>query len=347
MRTRDLDEAVAAVTEVYCEHRVRVTDAARSVDVRLEVARPTTQPVVELSYGAPVHIDAGAFPRLFLIMHCAGGAARARQAGREARWQAGGTLPFSAGLDTELWFDRAFVQRGVRLGAEQLETLCARWLGHPLAQPLRFSLHAFSPQLEQVWQRTLAYLWAFESHGRSLVGAAKASFDEYLLTLLLHQHPHNYSDDLQTTPAPPVPRLVRRAERYMVDHADAAITVSDVAAELGVSVRSLQEGFRRCRSTTPIAFLRQVRLQRVRDELLRRDCTTGVTAVALRFGFAHLGRFSAYYRAAFGESPSVTWRRVHGRRAPAPPTPRWSEADAVGARDAPTEGAASAAQRCA
>lgn len=344
MRTRDLDEAVAAVTEVYCEHRVRVTDAACSVDVRLEVARPTTQPMVELSYGAPVHIDAGAFPRLFLIMHCAGGAARARQAGREARWQEGGTLPFSAGLETELWFDRAFVQRGVRLGAEQLETLCARWLGYPLTQPLRFSLHAFSPQLEQVWQRTLAYLWAFESNGRSLVGAAKASFDEYLLTLLLHQHPHNYSDDLQAPPAPPVPRLVRRAERYMIDHADAAITVSDVAAELGVSVRTLQEGFRRCRSTTPIAVLRQARLQRVRDELLRRDCTIGVTAVALRFGFAHLGRFSASYRAAFGESPSVTWRRVHGARAPAPPAPGRSEADAVGSRHAPTEGGAGAAQ---
>jgi transcriptional regulator GlxA family with amidase domain len=98
----------------------------------------------------------------------------------------------------------------------------------------------------------------------------------------------------------------------MIDNADAPITVSDVSAELGISVRSLQAGFRQWRSTTPNAFLRQVRLQRVRDELLRGDAETSVTATALRFGFAHFGRLSASYRAAFKELPSATLRRGRG-----------------------------------
>jgi AraC-like DNA-binding protein len=50
-------------------------------------------------------------------------------------------------------------------------------------------------------------------------------------------------------------------------------------------------------------------LQRVRDQLLHADESTNVTAVAMRYGFSHLGRFSAYYTATFGESPSVTLRR--------------------------------------
>src|SRR6185503_8458611 len=101
----------------------------------------------------------------------------------------------------------------------------------------------------------------------------------------------------------PVPGIVRRAERYISDNAQAPITVSDVAAHLGVSLRSLQAGFRQWRETTPNVYLRQVRLQLVRDELLRSEADANVTAVAMRHGFAHLGRFSAQYRAAFGEHP--------------------------------------------
>jgi transcriptional regulator GlxA family with amidase domain len=55
--------------------------------------------------------------------------------------------------------------------------------------------------------------------------------------------------------------------------------------------------------------LRQIRLQLVREELLRSDKATNVTAIAVRHGFMHLGRFSAQYRAAFGEGPSATLRR--------------------------------------
>jgi transcriptional regulator GlxA family with amidase domain len=104
-----------------------------------------------------------------------------------------------------------------------------------------------------------------------LSDVAKAAFDEYPLTLLLHQHPPNYSDEIAQTEPGAVPRLVRRAERFMMDNAETPITVSDVAAELGISVRSLQAGFHQWRSMTPMAFLRSVRLQRARDDLLRSE----------------------------------------------------------------------------
>jgi transcriptional regulator GlxA family with amidase domain len=162
---------------------------------------------------------------------------------------------------------------------------------------------------ERIWRRTLSYLWSTEDGGVVLTGAARAAFDEYLLTLLLQQHAHNYSEVMaEDTPAP-VPGLIRRAERFMADNAATPITVSDVAAHLGTSLRSLQAGFRQWRATTPNAFLRRARLQLVRDELLRSDAEVNVTTMALRYGFSHLGRFSAYYRATFGEMPSETLRR--------------------------------------
>jgi len=89
----------------------------------------------------------------------------------------------------------------------------------------------------------------------------------------------------------------------MVDNAATPITVSDVAAHLSMSLRSLQAGFRQWRATTPNVFLRQARLQLVRDELLRSGAESNATTTALRYGFSHLGRFTGYYQAEFGESP--------------------------------------------
>ncbi|UPJ48932.1 helix-turn-helix domain-containing protein [Bradyrhizobium sp. 200] len=122
----------------------------------------------------------------------------------------------------------------------------------------------------------------------------------------------------------PVPGLIRRAERFMAENAARPITVLDVAAHLGISLRSLQAGFRQWRSTTPNVFLRRLRLQLVRDGLQRSNAELNVTMLALRYGFSHLGRFSGYYRVTFGEMPSETLRR---RRATSIARPRSSSAE--------------------
>jgi AraC-like DNA-binding protein len=314
MRTQDLDEAIETVTKIFCPHTVEVVGRAQKVDVRLEVKHPTYQPVVELSYDADVRIETG-FSR-FLMMHAGSGAASTVQEGRIAEWRRGQTMPFSAGFQTQLRFDQRCMQRCVRLDTEKLEQLCARWLGRPLEQPLRFDLRPFSEDLEQTWQRSLSYLRSIEGGCLPLAPAAKVAFDEFLLTLLLHHHPHNFSEEMAGSVPTPVPGLVRRAERFMAENAKAPITVSDVAEHLGVSLRSLQAGFRSWRNSTPSEFLRQVRLERARDDFLRLDGDVSVTTVALRYGFSHLGRFSAYYQSVFGEPPSATLRRGRssGRR---------------------------------
>lgn len=306
MRTRDLDEAVQEVTKLFCPHTVEVLGRGRTIDLRLEVKHPATfLPVVEFGYEAPVRIDTNVSQ--LLVMHCARGSAAAMQQGRTAEWRRGQTMPFSVGLETQLQFGPHFVSECVLLDIGKLETLCSRWLGRPLDRRLRFALRPFSEDLEPVWQRSLAYLRSIQ--GMRLAPAAKVAIDEVLLTLLLHQHPHNFSEELARPSPAPVPSLVRKAERFMADHAEAPIAVSDVAEHLGVSLRTLQAGFRNWRDTTPTAVLRRLRLQRVHEDLLRSDREGDVTTVALRYGFSHLSRFSAHYRSAFGETPSATLRR--------------------------------------
>ena len=54
-------------------------------------------------------------------------------------------------------------------------------------------------------------------------------------------------------------------------------------------------------------------LDKLRNELLGSDgARVSLADLAMRWGFAHQGRFSAEYRQRFGEAPSATLRRLHG-----------------------------------
>src|SRR5271170_3553568 len=73
MRTRNLDEAIDAVSKVYCPHAIEIVGPARNIDAVVEVAHPKSHPLVAPSHSTAVKIDAGNLPQLFLMMHCARG----------------------------------------------------------------------------------------------------------------------------------------------------------------------------------------------------------------------------------------------------------------------------------
>lgn len=103
------------------------------------------------------------------------------------------------------------------------------------------------------------------------------------------------------------PPLLRRAIAYIEANADRDIALIDIAEAIYVTPRALQYMFRRHLDVSPMGYLRRVRLDHARQQLLNADpATTTVQAVAARWGFAHTGRFAAAYRHAFGEYPSDT-----------------------------------------
>lgn len=140
----------------------------------------------------------------------------------------------------------------------------------------------------------------------------RANMQELLLSAMITGVPHDQHHLLAPSTPPISPAYVRRAEAYIAEHAAEAITVSGVATSLGVSVRALQAGFRRYRGTSPRQFLLERRLDLARQQLLRPGPATTVAVVAANTGYAHVGRFSAAYRARFDEMPKETLRRGRG-----------------------------------
>lgn len=89
-------------------------------------------------------------------------------------------------------------------------------------------------------------------------------------------------------------RRLRLAAEYVHAHAQEPITSADVALTSGLHPRSLQAQMSEHLGTSPTSYVRTVRLDRVRQDLLSgRPGETRVTEVARRWCFGNLGRFSA------------------------------------------------------
>lgn len=93
-------------------------------------------------------------------------------------------------------------------------------------------------------------------------------------------------------------------------------SIVDICAQTGASARTLQYAFREVMQLTPVAYLRILRLNKVRSALRAATTTDAtVTRIATDWGFFHLGEFARDYLHLFGEYPSETLSRTLSRAA--------------------------------
>ncbi|HEX4560114.1 MAG TPA: helix-turn-helix transcriptional regulator [Mycobacterium sp.] len=105
------------------------------------------------------------------------------------------------------------------------------------------------------------------------------------------------------------PLLLRRAMEFMDANAANDIAITDIAEAIHVTPRAVQYMFRRHLDTTPLQYLRRMRLHLAHLELSAADrMHDTVTEIAARWGFAHTGRFAVLYRQTYGQSPHTTLR---------------------------------------
>jgi AraC-like DNA-binding protein len=183
----------------------------------------------------------------------------------------------------------------------------------PGQAPVRFTGYdAVSAQARTQWTDTCSYLREnlLADPGASAAPLVAASAARLLVATALATFPNNaLTDPTVEDRHDGSPATLRRAVAFIDEHAHQDIAVADVAAAAHVTIRAVQLAFRRHLDTTPTQYLRRVRLDHARSQLLTADPEReSVTAVAYRWGFTSSSRFAAYYRTAFGVSPSATLR---------------------------------------
>lgn len=102
-------------------------------------------------------------------------------------------------------------------------------------------------------------------------------------------------------------RLLSRAREYVLENMSEPLTVLDLCNQLHVSRRTLQNAFHAILGIGPNAWLKRIRLNAVRRELISPwSQSTTVKDAAMQWGFWHLGQFATDYQQLFAEKPSLT-----------------------------------------
>ena len=104
-------------------------------------------------------------------------------------------------------------------------------------------------------------------------------------------------DRLQTTNS-----IVLRAVALMEQNKNDAMTISELADHIRVSLRSLERLFKRELNTSPNRFYRDIRLARARGLLQQTDLS--ILEIAIACGFSSSAVFSRNYREMYGTLPS-------------------------------------------
>lgn len=105
--------------------------------------------------------------------------------------------------------------------------------------------------------------------------------------------------------------IVNRVRDLTLSSSGYPLTIGELCATLRISRRTLNHAFARVIGVTPVAYMRNVRLHRIRAELQSTPYQVSTIAnVATKWGFWHMSLFSRYYRELFGECPNETLERA-------------------------------------
>lgn len=308
----ELDQVREHIAQTYCPHDLSMTRRGERLDAWLNHKRLSKVGLGAVSYGAEVSIEGIQDQDMLLMMRPVRGAAEIGARQQVIQSHAGRASVINTLDLRRMRWSQDCAQQVIQIDNKALDHHAMMMMGRPLSQPLSFAQEMPVGAGGPGWWR-YASLLADELSAAQQCGsrAVVDSLETLLILKLLESQPNNYSEHLKPQPCKIAPHHVRRVEQFILANAEQPITLEQLVELSGVSARALFDGFRRFRGTSPMAYLKAVRLERARQDLL--DATPGetVTGIACRWGFYQFGRFAGQYKRMFGELPSDTLRKLN------------------------------------
>ena len=103
-------------------------------------------------------------------------------------------------------------------------------------------------------------------------------------------------------------RCVKRAKAILHESDEPRLTLTDIAAQMGVTPIHLTQAFKRSEGIPLYRYQTQLRMSRALAELPERD---DITDLALELGYSSHSHFTAAFRSAVGVTPSEYRRGAH------------------------------------
>ncbi|CAN5154878.1 hypothetical protein BH10PSE12_BH10PSE12_17770 [soil metagenome] len=309
-QSADPDEVVDYVGRSLAPHRMDMRDPAQ-MTAKLSCFEVAPAELVDIQYGTDVWIDAGELTSHFLIHAAVQGCSTFWTGGVEGQMRMDNLHISSPGAPIKFHMTPECRNLTVRLTAAAFEDYLTRVMNIPVGRPLIFyPERAGGTELPTAWRSLLNHLVILSTTTPMLMRNPRTQrqYATIMLELLLNNYPNSYSDQIALFGNDITPWHVRRARDIIHEDLEETISVTDLATRVGVSVRSLQNGFRQFLGVTPVEYVRRHRLEKLHQALLEGDMESSVTELMLECGIMNFGRYAQYYRQKYGCRPSETLR---------------------------------------
>lgn len=311
-RSSDWDEVQAFCRDVYMPYRVRPLVRLSRPDATMISARVGEVTLSRFAYGTGIHLDrfdpgAGNI----LVLNTLRGCLRHQGdiGGDETR--AGESFVVDCSR-SDYWLngDPDHMQLNLTIPHRTMERIAARWFGHVPDDSLWSRRVRFGAAGGR-WLALLDYVTQSLAADRPLPpdGGLGQHLEEAICLDLLREWAGRAGVRLDHGGRGAAPWHVRQAEEILAAEARQAPAIGEVAARVGVTARTLSEGFRRFRGQSPRDWLAGRRLDGLRAELLTAPPGATVAAIAAGWGYVNFGAMAGHYRRRFGESPGATLAR--------------------------------------
>jgi AraC-like DNA-binding protein len=318
-RTSDLDAAREHIGSLFVPHYLDVIGGGQRLDVCVSRARMEGVSLVYHRHGASVRVRPEPFRDFFLLQIPVSGEASIRFGQQELTCNTTQAVMISPHLGVDMRFGSGCEHLIVRIEKCELERHLERQLGRDLRRPLEFApavplLTPGGQEIKALLQLMTASL--LDGQGMCSSPITRKHMVSLLLSGLLTCLENNYREELAQGVQVPKPAYIRKAQEFIATNVREPIGPDEIAAAAQVSARALYAGFKTSLNTTPMRYLRQLRLDMVHEMLTKVDPRrASVTDIALQLGFQHLGHFCTAYKERFGELPRDTLGKKYRRMA--------------------------------
>lgn len=263
IRSRNIEQVAEAIERIYAKPVLVPARGAGVLDTTINNCRLQSVAVTYRAFGTKIGQDLP--PTEFVVLKLPVRGTGETTIGRNSIGISpgiGGLIPSEVETKSRYSADYAHLVLQIRSGA-MTEKLAAM-TGAAINQPLRMNpQQSFESPSARMLRRYLPLLI-------DTLDAAMPPFpdwwiaqtEQFLMTLVLCGHRHNYSHLLEQDTPDAGRRAVSQAEEYIEANAQRAITLEELAEATGVSTLTLFRSFKKYRGYSPTKFLLQIRARR-------------------------------------------------------------------------------------
>ena len=296
------------ISHYLCPHRFDV-EALENLDTRLNGFSFGDGALYDLKYSAPVIIDIDDTSNFYLFRITLEGQCKIKFDQQQLVQSVGIMSVTHPHTRQQIVTNQHCRNIILKLAQRDIETKLFNMLGHCSQEPLCFdpSLSCSLEGIDAIIE-TLNYLCHAYYHIQNW-NFISASFSQYLIELILLKIPNNYTERLNVQRQQLLPSHIKRAQQYIQEHVQQAISLADLSQHCDVSIRTLQKGFSQYLQQTPVEYIREQRLERVHFALQHAPSHETVTDILLDHGIQSFGHFSSLYKRRYGCLPSHTLKK--------------------------------------